>query len=179
MAHPFYLIDDALRCFYRQWNLGLQPKLSLMTQPDGSIVISSEVNTQMPEYDHISSHAHSDSRSSRRRRSGRNSRNRRRYLRSKCHVTAGAFSNEVNLFGPVHTNETCGDALPVEVVPIDKEIVFNAASADNDTNLSMETEALDWEVRVKDEQIKKLEEEVSKLKIKLSYLHDYCANTYG
>ena len=102
MAHPFYLIDDALRCFYRQWNSGLQPKLSLLTHSDGSIMISTEVDSQISDYD-PSSHAHKTSvgdSSSHRRRSGRNSRIRRRYLRSKDQVNVSENARQ-----PAHTQK--------------------------------------------------------------------------
>ena len=186
MAHPFYLIDDALRCFYRQWNSGLQPKLSLLTHSDGSIMISTEVDSQISDYD-PSSHAHKTSvgdSSSHRRRSGRNSRIRRRYLRSKDQVNVSASSDLTDSIVPVNANEACSEALPVECIPLKEEIVLNAISHDDDLDLSiskisLENEVLDREVRIKDEQIMKLEMELSRLKFKLSYLNDYCTNVYG
>ena len=183
MAHPFYLIDDALRCFYRQWNSGLQPKLSLMTHSDGSIMISTEVNSQMSDYDLSSSYAHKTSvgdNSSHRRRSGRNSRIRRRYLRSKDQVNVSASSDLTDSNVTVYAKE----ALSVEYVPLKEEIALNAISHDEDRQLSiskisLENEILDREVRIKDEQIMKLEMQLSQLKFELSYLHDYCTNSNG
>ena len=149
-------------------------------------MISTEVDSHISDYD-PSSHAHKTSvgdSSSHRRRSGRNSRIRRRYLRSKDQVNVSASSDLTDSIVPVNANEACSEALSVECVPLKEEIVLDAISHDDDLDLSiskisLENEVLDREVRIKDEQIMKLEMELSRLKFKLSYLHDYCTNVYG
>ena len=45
MAHPLFVAEQAVRNFIIQWLSGLQPSLQLSTKPDGSIHVTSEVDT--------------------------------------------------------------------------------------------------------------------------------------
>ena len=90
MAYPSHLINEVLRHFYCRWNYGLQPRLSLNTLPDGSIVVSTEVISSMSDVDIPSGsfHVHTVSVKGCRRRSGVNSCARRRIMRSQCQTSS-------------------------------------------------------------------------------------------
>ena len=45
MAHPLFVAEQAVRHFIIQWLSGSQPLLQLSTKPDGSIHVTSEVDT--------------------------------------------------------------------------------------------------------------------------------------
>ena len=73
MAHPLLVAENAVRLFITQWLGGLTPSLRLLTKPDGTIYATSEVSS-FPQIVNLPR--------CRRRRSGLNSRLRRRRDRS-------------------------------------------------------------------------------------------------
>ena len=73
MAHPSYVIQQAIFQFFDQWTHGLQPSLEIKTEENGSIVVSTRVKVH-----HSSCHAYG-------RQSGRGARRRRRAARAQSH----------------------------------------------------------------------------------------------
>ena len=45
MAHPLNIVEQAVRNFVIQWHSGLQPSICLVTNPDGSISVTTEVDS--------------------------------------------------------------------------------------------------------------------------------------
>ena len=43
MAHPLFIIEQALRQFSSQWYVGLRPSLEILTKYDGSLVVNSKM----------------------------------------------------------------------------------------------------------------------------------------
>ena len=82
MVCPTHMAKEALEHFLLNWSNGLQPSLSLTTNFDGSICIKSEVVSSPPR---IAPHAFNNSYPSEQRckKSGRNSRQRRKIRRSE------------------------------------------------------------------------------------------------
>ena len=92
MAHPLFVADQVMRNFIGNWLSGLKPTLCLSTNEDGSISVKLEVVSSpliVPPADNVS-------RLRPRRRSGRNSRLRRRKERKiRSNLTSTELS-EVN-----------------------------------------------------------------------------------
>ena len=71
MAHPCAVLDNALRYFMNQWLNGLQPSLIIKTHFNGEIFVRSDIKFPQVKQPSLC-----------RRKSGQNSRQRRRVLRS-------------------------------------------------------------------------------------------------
>ena len=87
MAHPLNIVEQAVRNFVIQWHSGLQPSICLITNPDGSISVTTEVDSS-PVPDQMLK----KTKFARRRRSGFFARLRRRRDRetrrnpTDCHI---------------------------------------------------------------------------------------------
>ena len=53
MAHPLFIIEQAVCQFSSQWYAGLRPSLEILTQYDGSLVVSSRMicSNKPPRFD--------------------------------------------------------------------------------------------------------------------------------
>ena len=47
MAHPLAVAENAMRSFVVQWLSGLAPSLRILTKPNGSIEVISEVSSSL------------------------------------------------------------------------------------------------------------------------------------
>ena len=93
MAHPIYVAEQAMKIFIAQWLSGLKPSLKLSTKIDGTIVVMYEVSSVAvnSKKDNCITNG-----SRRRRRSGINSRIRRKLSRcARSDVTDDQPTKEV------------------------------------------------------------------------------------
>ena len=79
MAHPLAVAENAMRSFVLQWLSGLAPSLRLLTNPNGSVIVLSEVSSSL----NVSEVHTTAGATCCRRRSGHKSRLRRRKERSR------------------------------------------------------------------------------------------------
>ena len=166
MAAPAFMVNQAIQYFYSLWQYGLQPSLTLETQPDGTVIASSTVPSCKPDVTLSSISQFNGSRvfvqpHHRRRVSGNGSRRRRKFNRTQnfghkhlqpegtlSNENASKDSNEGVVLSAEHTELTKSNSrIEPEIEPILDQM-----------------KSLSDEIKYKDDQTVRLQEELSTFK---------------
>ena len=179
MGHPFLVVNHAIEYFYYQWNCGVQPCLTIKTQENGSILVSTTVSSEIPA-DPPFLPFQRRFEQNRRHCSGHGSRARRREVRNQTpHRSA-----EEDVMQPVtnYNNDTgiTSNSFTDQSVQVEQELMVNDATIETEHDmhteeelgkcrkmnieLTSQIEACQLEIERKLHQIRKLELEVSNLK---------------
>ena len=175
MDRPFLVVNHAVEYFYYQWNCGVQPCLTIKTQENGSILVSTTVSSEIP-----ADPPFLPFQQTRRHCSGHGSRARRREVRNKTPHRSG----DDDVMQPVTNNNNdtgiASNFSTDQSVQVEQELMVNDATLETEhnmhteeelekcrnmnTELTSQIEACQLEIERKLHQIRKLELEVSNLK---------------
>ena len=140
MDRPFLVVNHAVEYFYYQWNCGVQPCLTIKTQENGSILVSTTVSSEIPaeppflpfqrRFEQTRRHCS---------QSGHGSRARRREVRNQVPNR----SAEEDLMPPVTNNNNdtgaTSKSFTDQSVQVEQELMVNEATKSLETEHNMHT----------------------------------------